>query len=66
VINRTNILLLIFVTLLPLGNLHAAFFVSGKENCGYGDYSYQIGSDVLFADLSIHIKYGGISLNREL
>ena len=40
-------------TLIPLGSTHAAFFISGKDSCGFGEYSYQIGPDVLFADLKV-------------
>ena len=48
-----KLLLLTLFSLLPLGTLNAAFFISGKEMCGYGDYSYQIGPNVMFADLSV-------------
>ena len=48
-----KLLLLTLFSLLPLGTVNAAFFISGKEMCGYGDYSYQIGPNVMFADLSV-------------
>lgn len=48
-----KLLLLTLFSFLPLGTENAAFFISGKEICGYGDYSYQIGPNVMFADLSV-------------
>ena len=50
-----KLLLLTLFSLLPLGTVNAAFFISGKEMCSYGDYSYQIGPNVMFADISVQV-----------